>query len=146
MAIVEPPKTDHFCRGCGKTITNESTHCAGCAVEAATKRLISVASLGAGSCPQPGSSCQAWGETAKTCKGMHGMGCIDAASLDYQGGIHRENSTPARANVNLRYCIADWSVALVRRPYPPRLPAASEALEGAGGTGAGFVSPVKSEG
>jgi hypothetical protein len=43
---VEPPKTDHSCRGCGKTIANESTHCAGCAVEAATKRLISAASLG----------------------------------------------------------------------------------------------------
>jgi hypothetical protein len=46
IATVEPPKTDHLCRGCGKTITNESTHCAGCAVEAATKRLISAASLG----------------------------------------------------------------------------------------------------
>jgi CRISPR-associated endonuclease Cas1 len=46
IASVEPPKTDHFCRGCGKTITNESTHCACCAVEAATTRLISAASLG----------------------------------------------------------------------------------------------------
>ena len=46
IATVEQPKTDHFCRGCGKTITNESTHCAGCAVEAATKRLISAARLG----------------------------------------------------------------------------------------------------
>ena len=46
IASVEPPNRDHFCRGCGKTITNESTHCAGCAVEAATTRLISAASLG----------------------------------------------------------------------------------------------------
>jgi hypothetical protein len=46
IATVEPPKADHFCRGCGKTITNESTHCAGCSVELATERLISVASLG----------------------------------------------------------------------------------------------------
>jgi CRISPR-associated endonuclease Cas1 len=46
ISTVEPPKTGHFCRGCGKTITNESTHCAGCAVEAATTRLISAASLG----------------------------------------------------------------------------------------------------
>jgi CRISPR-associated endonuclease Cas1 len=46
ITTVEPPDADHFCRGCGKTITNESTHCAGCAVEAATKRLISAASLG----------------------------------------------------------------------------------------------------
>jgi CRISPR-associated endonuclease Cas1 len=46
IATVEPPKTDHFCRGCGKTIPDESTHCADCAVDAATKRLISAASLG----------------------------------------------------------------------------------------------------
>ena len=46
IATVEPPKTDHICRGCGKTITNESTHCAVCAVEPATKRLICAASLG----------------------------------------------------------------------------------------------------
>ncbi len=46
ISKVEPPKTDHFCRGCGKTITNESTHCADCAVEKATERLIGVASLG----------------------------------------------------------------------------------------------------
>jgi len=43
---VEPPKVDHLCRGCGKTISNESTHCADCAVEKATERLIDVASLG----------------------------------------------------------------------------------------------------
>jgi hypothetical protein len=42
----EPPKTDHLCRGCGKTIANESTNCADCAVDEATKRLIGVASLG----------------------------------------------------------------------------------------------------
>jgi CRISPR associated protein, Cas1 family len=43
---VVPPKTDHLCRGCGKTITNESTDCADCAVGKATERLIGVASVG----------------------------------------------------------------------------------------------------
>jgi CRISPR associated protein Cas1 len=46
ISSVDHPKTDHICRGCGKTITNESTHCANCAVDKATERLISVASLG----------------------------------------------------------------------------------------------------
>ena len=46
ISKVEPPKADHLCRGCGKTITNESTHCADCAVDKATERLIGVASLG----------------------------------------------------------------------------------------------------
>ncbi len=46
ISKAEPPKADHLCRGCGKTITNESTHCADCAVERATERLVGFASLG----------------------------------------------------------------------------------------------------
>jgi hypothetical protein len=46
MAAVEPPKADHFCRGCGKTIPNGRSNCAGCAVEGATERLASAAELG----------------------------------------------------------------------------------------------------
>jgi hypothetical protein len=46
ISKVEPPKTDHLCRGCGKTITSESTHSAHCAVDKATERLLGVASLG----------------------------------------------------------------------------------------------------
>jgi CRISPR-associated endonuclease Cas1 len=46
IATVQLPKMDHLCRGCGKAIMNESTHCADCAVDAATKRLVSAASLG----------------------------------------------------------------------------------------------------
>jgi CRISPR associated protein Cas1 len=46
ISKVEPPKTDHFCRGCGMTVANESTHCADCAVEKATERLVSAAKLG----------------------------------------------------------------------------------------------------
>jgi hypothetical protein len=53
ISTVEPPKTNHFCRGCGKTITNESTHCAGCAVEAATTRLISASRLGRAAARSP---------------------------------------------------------------------------------------------
>jgi CRISPR-associated endonuclease Cas1 len=46
ISKVEPPKVDHLCRGCGKTITNESTHCADCAIGGATERLVSAAKLG----------------------------------------------------------------------------------------------------
>jgi CRISPR-associated endonuclease Cas1 len=43
---VEPPKADHLCRGCGKTITNGRIHCAKCAVSSATERLIDAARVG----------------------------------------------------------------------------------------------------
>jgi CRISPR-associated endonuclease Cas1 len=46
IAAVEPPKTKHLCRGCGKTITNERTNCADCAIGGATERLVSAAKLG----------------------------------------------------------------------------------------------------
>jgi CRISPR-associated endonuclease Cas1 len=46
IAGVEPPKADHLCRGCGKTITTGRIHCAKCAVSAATQRLIDAARSG----------------------------------------------------------------------------------------------------
>jgi hypothetical protein len=42
----EPPKAEHFCRGCGKKIANGRSNCADCAVDGATERLASVAKLG----------------------------------------------------------------------------------------------------
>jgi CRISPR-associated endonuclease Cas1 len=46
IAAAEPPRADHLCRGCGKTITNGRIHCAKCAVGAATERLIDAARSG----------------------------------------------------------------------------------------------------
>jgi hypothetical protein len=43
---VKPPKTDHLCRGCGKTITNGRTNCADCAIGGATEHLVGAARLG----------------------------------------------------------------------------------------------------
>lgn len=46
MTSIEPPKADHFCRGCGKTIANGGSNCADCAIGGATERLVSAAKLG----------------------------------------------------------------------------------------------------
>lgn len=46
IAGVEPPKTDHLCRGCGKEILNRRVHCADCAIGGATERLVNAAILG----------------------------------------------------------------------------------------------------
>ncbi len=46
ITAIEPPKTDHLCRGCGKTVQTESTNCGECAIGGATERLISAAKLG----------------------------------------------------------------------------------------------------
>jgi len=46
IASVEPTKLDHLCRGCGKEILNGRVHCADCAIERATERLVSAARFG----------------------------------------------------------------------------------------------------
>jgi CRISPR-associated endonuclease Cas1 len=46
MTASEPPKAEHFCRGCGKKIANGRLNCANCAVDGATERLASAAKLG----------------------------------------------------------------------------------------------------
>jgi CRISPR-associated protein Cas1 len=46
ISAIAPPKTEHLCRGCGKTITNGRSNCADCAIGRATERLISAATLG----------------------------------------------------------------------------------------------------
>jgi CRISPR associated protein Cas1 len=124
-STIKSPKNDHVCRGCGKTIPNGSTHCADCAVDSATERLIGVASQGRMAARTPEARAK-HGATrrrhAKACKGMLGMGRIEAAKVAYRSGVHRENSTPARANVSFSYRIADWGVTLVRRTDSRRLP------------------------
>src|SRR5437868_722876 len=53
-----------------------------------------------------------------------------------------ENPAAARRRFNSCHSITNRSVPLVRRSYSPRLPPASEALAGAGGTRGRFATPL----
>jgi len=46
MAAPEPPKVDHFCRGCGTKIAIGRLNCPNCAVDGASERLAVAARLG----------------------------------------------------------------------------------------------------
>jgi hypothetical protein len=46
ISTMEAPKTDHLCRGCGKTIEGRSTNCAECAGIVSTERLVYASQLG----------------------------------------------------------------------------------------------------
>jgi CRISPR-associated protein Cas1 len=43
---VKQPKPEHVCSGCGKTIRAERSHCANCAIDGATERLVNAARIG----------------------------------------------------------------------------------------------------
>jgi hypothetical protein len=95
---VEPPKTDHSCRGCGKTIANESTHCAGCAVEAATKRLISAASLGRVAARSPEARAKRGATRRK-----HAKACSEWDALTQPAWI-TDQSTPRKSSLSYGKC------------------------------------------
>jgi CRISPR-associated endonuclease Cas1 len=43
---VKRPKPEHVCSGCGKAVRPERAHCANCAVDGATERLVDAARIG----------------------------------------------------------------------------------------------------
>jgi isoleucyl-tRNA synthetase len=43
---VKPPTPEHVCSGCGKAIKPERNHCANCAIDGATERLVDAARIG----------------------------------------------------------------------------------------------------
>jgi len=44
--LVQAPRRDNLCRGCGKTIQGGRANCATCAVEDATRNMLNVARIG----------------------------------------------------------------------------------------------------
>jgi hypothetical protein len=63
------------------------------------------------------------------------MGGIETTKLAYKRSVLATNPTIARRCSNLRHSVSHWSFPLVRKPDSPRVPPASQALEGVGGTG-----------
>ena len=45
-AVEQSPRAQHLCRGCGKSIRPEHTHCVSCATEGAKVRMIQAAKIG----------------------------------------------------------------------------------------------------
>jgi hypothetical protein len=123
IATVEPPETDHFCRGCGKTIMNESTHCAGCSVEVATKRLISAASLGRVAARSPEARAKHGASRRR-----HAQACSDwDASMQpawLTDQVYTEEIQPHLAQVSTsaiasRIGVSRWYAGRIREDYRP---------------------------
>ncbi len=50
---VKRPKPEHVCSGCGKAIRLERKHCANCAIDSATERLVNAARIGRAAARSP---------------------------------------------------------------------------------------------
>jgi hypothetical protein len=70
------------------------------------------------------------------------MGRVEATGMAYERSILAANPADSREHSNICDSITNWCVALVCRPDPAGLPAASAALGRAGATGWRFVRCV----
>jgi len=120
---IKPPKPDYFCRGCGKTIMNESTHCAGCSVEGATKRLTRAASMGGVAARSPEARSK-HGATRR----RHAKACSewDAATQPswLTSEVLAKKIQPLLANIRTsairsRIGVSRWYAGRLRQGYPP---------------------------
>jgi hypothetical protein len=123
ISLVDHPKTDHLCRGCGKKITNESTNCAHCAVDKATERLIGVASLGRKAALSPESRAK-HGATRR----RHAKACSewDASKQPawitdrvYTEEVQPQLSQMSTSAIASRIGVSRWYAGRIRQGYRP---------------------------
>jgi CRISPR-associated endonuclease Cas1 len=140
MAAVEPSKTDHLCRGCGKTITNGRTNCAGCAISGATERLVSVAELGRVAARTPEARAKHVASRRR-----HGQACSewDASKQPVwlTSKLFSQQIQPLLANIptsviRSRIGVSRWYAGQIRRGYRPH-PRHWQALAGLVGISGG---------
>ena len=128
ISTVEHPKTDHLCCGCGKEISNESTHCADCAVEKATKRLISVASVGRITARSPEARAKHGATRRKHAKARSEW---DASMQPawITDDLYTEEIQPQLSQMSTSAIASRIGVSrLVRRPHSAGLPSAPKAF------------------
>ena len=140
MAAAEPPKADHFCRGCGKKIANGRLNCANCAVDGATERLAVAAKLGRVAAQRPEARAKHVASRKRHAQADSAWDESTQPRLAYQRSVLATNPAASREHSHISNSITNWCLALVCRPNPGRLSPTSEALASIGRIGGCFYS------
>jgi CRISPR-associated endonuclease Cas1 len=123
IAAVEPPTMEHFCRGCGKTITNERTNCSDCAIDASTERLLTAARLGRVAARSPESRAKHVASRRR-----HAQACSEWDSSKQPAWLTNEvfsqQVQPLLANmptsaIRSRIGVSRWYAGRIRQGYRP---------------------------
>jgi hypothetical protein len=123
MTAPEPPKADHFCRGCGMKIATGRLNCANCAVDGATERLVVAAKLGRVAARRPearakhvasrkrhAQACSAWDASMQPA-------WLTSDMFSHQ--IQPLLSNIPRSAIRLRIGVSRWYAGRIRQGYCP---------------------------
>jgi CRISPR-associated endonuclease Cas1 len=121
--IVEAPRPDRLCRGCGKKIRAGRTHCAQCAIDVQKKRFVEVARIGriAGHTPE---ALAKEGKTQR--KHAKARSSWNASSLPtwltaefYSGNIQPRLVDLPNSLIASRIGVSRWYAGKIRQGYRP---------------------------
>jgi CRISPR-associated endonuclease Cas1 len=120
---IAPPRRENVCRGCGKTIEQRHTHCADCAIDGATERLVSAAKRGRVAARSPESRAK-----HSASRRQHAEACSawDATSQPawLTSEVFSQQIQPLLASVSTsaireRIGISRWYAGRIRQGYRP---------------------------
>ncbi len=120
---VKQPKPEHVCSGCGKPIRTERNHCANCAIEGATERLVNAARIGREAARSP----EARAKHAAS-RQRHAQACSawDASSQPawLTSEVFSQQIQPLLANlptsaIRSRIGVSRWYAGRIREGYRP---------------------------
>jgi hypothetical protein len=120
---VKQPKPEHVCNGCGKPIRAERNHCANCAVDGATERLVAAARMGrvAASSPEArakhvasrrrhAEACSAWDPSSQPAW---------LTSEVFLKQIQPQLANVATSAIRSRIGVSRWYAGRIREGYRP---------------------------
>jgi hypothetical protein len=123
MAAPEPPKAEHFCRGCGKKIANERLNCANCAVDGATERLAVAAKQGRVAAKRPEARAK---HVASRKRHAQAESAWDASMQPrwLTSEVFSQQVQPLLANIHTsairsRIAVSRWYAGRIREGYRP---------------------------
>ena len=129
---VEAPKPERLCRGCGKTVQDDSTNCAQCDVEIATKRLVEVARAGRVAGHTPEAIAKEAATHRKHAQAKAAWNPANQPSWLTEQFFSEKIQPATRASFSYGHRKKDWRIALVCRAHSRGLPSTSTTLAGAG--------------
>ena len=129
-ATMRSPLRDKLCRGCGKTIDPDYTHCENCRIEEATKRMPDVAQVGRLTAHGPQAQAKRRDSRLRHVKASRACNPFAPARLAHGRVLFGENSAKPYPNLGDCDCKSDWSDMRLWQPHSPRQPTAPEALAG----------------
>jgi CRISPR-associated endonuclease Cas1 len=123
MARTKPPKSEHLCSGCGKTIEDRSKSCARCAVSTATKQMRDTARIGRLTANGPEAQAKRAVKARKNALARHSWKASDQPAWLTQELFEKEvRPLLAKVSTSAIRCsigVSRWYASKIRQGYRP---------------------------